>query len=163
MPLRRWAFVLLSNLGFPLWPAWSLDTLIYTFPFEHQLQYLGLSLENATVLHNLAELYKEQGKYSEAEPFFKRALIKRKKDYGPKDPLVAQSLDGLAEVYRAQERYAEAEDLYKQISAIELKASGTTTGFPVVPVILIVLLALIGLGLLSRAVISYDIEKRGGV
>ena len=53
----------------------------------------------ATVLNNLAELYRAQGKYAEAEPLYKRALAIREIALGPEHPDVAQSLTSLAEVF----------------------------------------------------------------
>ena len=54
----------------------------------------------ATSLNNLAELYRAQGRYAEAEPLHKRALAIREKALGPEHPDVAQSLNNLAELYR---------------------------------------------------------------
>ena len=43
----------------------------------------------ATSLNNLAELYRNQGKYAEAEPLYKRSLAIREKALGPDHPDVA--------------------------------------------------------------------------
>ena len=40
-------------------------------------------------LNNLAELYKVQGRYADAEPLFKRSLAIREKALGPDHPDVA--------------------------------------------------------------------------
>ena len=45
--------------------------------------------EVALALNNLAELYRDQGRYAEAEPLLKRALAIRKKVFGPDHPIVA--------------------------------------------------------------------------
>ena len=72
----------------------------------------------ATTLNNLAVLYHTQGKYSDAEPLYRRALAIREKSLGPKHPDVATSLNNLAEVHRIQGKYADAEPLYRRSLAI---------------------------------------------
>ena len=62
-------------------------------------------------LDRLATLYQAKGSYTEAEPFFQRALAIREKALGPEHPDVANSLNNLALLYRDQGRYAEAEPL----------------------------------------------------
>ena len=64
---------------------------------------MGLSL------NCLASLYNRQGRYAEAEPLFKRALVIREEALGLEHPDVAWSLNGLAKLYGNQGRYAEAE------------------------------------------------------
>ncbi len=78
----------------------------------------------ATSLNNLADLYRLQGRYAEAEPLYKRSLEILEKALGAEHPDVATSLNNLAEVYRAQGRYAEAEPLYERSLAIREKALG---------------------------------------
>ncbi len=78
----------------------------------------------ATTLNNLGEFYRAQGKYTEAEPLYKRALAIYEKALGPEHPHVAVSLNNLGEFYRAQGRYAEAEPLLKRALAIVEKALG---------------------------------------
>ncbi len=78
----------------------------------------------ARSLNNLAELYRVQGRYAEAEPLHKRALAIREKALGPEHPDVAQSLNNLALLYPAQGKYAEAEPLHKRALAIWEKALG---------------------------------------
>src|SRR5207244_664743 len=56
----------------------------------------------ATVLTNLAELYRAPGAYGQAEPFLKRALAIREHVLGPEHPAVATSLHNLAALYQAQ-------------------------------------------------------------
>jgi tetratricopeptide (TPR) repeat protein len=65
-----------------------------------------------------------QGRYTDAEPFNKRALAIYEKALGPDHPLVATSLNNLAGLYNNQGRYAEAEPLYKRALAIQEKALG---------------------------------------
>ena len=78
----------------------------------------------ATNLNNLAELYREQGKYAKAEPLNQRALAIREKALGPEHPAVAASLNNLALLYDAQGKYTEAEPLYRRALAIDEKALG---------------------------------------
>ncbi len=78
----------------------------------------------ATSLNNLAVLYRAQGKYAEAEPLYKRALIIRQLALGPDHPDVAASLNNLAVLYEAQGKYADAEPFYKRALAILEKALG---------------------------------------
>ena len=77
-------------------------------------------------LNNLALVYRAQGKYTEAEGLFKRALAIREKALGASHPDVGQTLNNLANVYRAQGKYSEAEGLYKRALAIREKALGAS-------------------------------------
>ncbi len=77
-----------------------------------------------TSLNNLAELYRNQGKYAEAEPLYQRSLAIDEKALGPNHPGVATDLNNLAELYRTQGKYAEAEPLYQRALAIYEKALG---------------------------------------
>ena len=78
----------------------------------------------AASLNNLAEIYRKQGKYAQAEPLYKRSLAIMEKALGPEHPSVATSLNNLALLYQAQGKYAEAEPLYKRALAIVEKALG---------------------------------------
>ena len=71
----------------------------------------GFGLEGphlATSLNNLANLYRAQGRYAEAEPLFRRSLAIWEKTLGPDHPEVATGLNNLALLYWVQGRYAEA-------------------------------------------------------
>ena len=50
-------------------------------------------------LNHLAEQYRLQGRYAEAEPLYKRALSIREKALGPEHPQVATTLNNLAALY----------------------------------------------------------------
>jgi len=65
-------------------------------------------------LGNLAESYRAQGKFSEAEPHFLRALEIDEQVYGPDHPNVAAHLNNLAGNYLALGKLAEAEPLLKR-------------------------------------------------
>jgi tetratricopeptide (TPR) repeat protein len=54
----------------------------------------------ATSLNNLAELYRIQGNYGDAEPLYQRALRIWETALGPDHPLVATSLNNLAVLYQ---------------------------------------------------------------
>lgn len=79
----------------------------------------------AATLSNLAELYRNQGKYPEADELNRRALeIWGKNLDKPDDPNVAQALNSLALTYGAQGRYSEAEPIFKRSLAIREKVLG---------------------------------------
>jgi CHAT domain-containing protein/tetratricopeptide (TPR) repeat protein len=75
-------------------------------------------------LNNLALVYRDQGKYAEAEGLYKRALAIREQALGADHPDVAQTLNNLALVYGDQSKYAEAEGLHKRALAIREQALG---------------------------------------
>ncbi|HKX53555.1 MAG TPA: tetratricopeptide repeat protein, partial [Nitrosospira sp.] len=56
--------------------------------------------DTATSLNNLAELYRDHKKFTQAEPLYKRAAAIREKHFGPNHSLVARTLNGQAELYR---------------------------------------------------------------
>jgi len=72
----------------------------------------------------VAEVYKAQGKYDQAEPLCRRSLGIVEKSLGPEHSDVGASLNNLAELYRAQGKYDEAEPLYRRSLAIRERALG---------------------------------------
>ena len=72
-------------------------------------------------LNNLANLYRDQGRYAKAEPLFKRALAIFEKALGPEHPNVAQSLENYAGLLRKTGRSAEAEKMEARAKAIRAK------------------------------------------
>jgi hypothetical protein len=68
----------------------------------------------ATALNNLADLYRNLGRYQEAESLHVRALKIREKVLSSEHPDTAQSLNNLALLYYQQGRYQEAEPLYQR-------------------------------------------------
>ena len=74
-------------------------------------------------------VYKEEGRYADADPLYKRALATWKKALGPDHPDVTQSLNNLADLYLAQGRYADAEPLYKRALASTPEQKGSTPQF----------------------------------
>jgi len=79
----------------------------------------------ATSLNNLAVLYDNQGRYSEAEPLYLDALEMRRRLFTGDHPDVADSLNNLALLYYIQGRYNEAEPLYLDALAIFERVLGT--------------------------------------
>ena len=71
------------------------------------------------ILNHLALLYYSIGRYGEAEPLVKEAIVKRK-ELPPKGkhPDYANSLNNLATLYAEMDRYGEAEQFYKEAIAI---------------------------------------------
>jgi CHAT domain-containing protein/tetratricopeptide (TPR) repeat protein len=69
-------------------------------------------------------LYRSQGQYAKAEPFYEQALAIRKKSLGEAHPDYASSLNNLAVLYESQGHYAKAEPFYEQALAILKKSLG---------------------------------------
>ena len=84
----------------------------------------------ATSINNLAEFYRLQGRYNDAESLFKEALELSKQVLGESHPDVASSLNNLAVLYRSQGKYQAAEPLQKQ--AIDLWKSLLGSEHPLV-------------------------------
>ncbi len=88
--------------------------------------------ELAEVLRSLATLYREVGRYAEAEEIALRALSIGRQALGPEDPWIGYALRTLAGVYRPQGRHRESEELHRQALAINTAAHGeqhpTTAG-----------------------------------
>ena len=78
----------------------------------------------ATLLNNLGQVDKVQGRYAEAEPLIRRSLAIREKVLGPDHPDVARSLNNLADLYERQGRYAEALPLFERALAVRERAVG---------------------------------------
>jgi CHAT domain-containing protein len=95
--------------------------------FRNRLLEKALGPEHPDVsvlLGAVAQLYRTQGRYADAEPLYKRSLAIAEKALGPDHRHVAVSLNDLAVLYQAQGRYADAEPLYKRALAIEEKTLG---------------------------------------
>ncbi|WP_375473900.1 tetratricopeptide repeat protein [uncultured Nostoc sp.] len=80
---------------------------------------LGLQIDLATSLNNLAGIYRATGRYSEAEPLYKQALELTKRLLGENHPAFATSLNNLAGLYKSTGQYSKAELLYQE--ALELR------------------------------------------
>jgi tetratricopeptide (TPR) repeat protein len=78
--------------------------------------------EKGRSLNNLAELYRRQGRATEAERYFTQALSVKESELGEDHPDVATSLNNLAQLYVAQGRDFEAAPLLERSLAIQEKA-----------------------------------------
>src|SRR5262249_42748545 len=78
----------------------------------------------ATLLNNLGQVYKVEGREADAEPLIKRSLAIREKVLGASHPDVARSLNNLGDLYQRQRRFAEAEPLFKRALAIREQEVG---------------------------------------
>ena len=87
------------------------------------LKWYTLAAEQAqdSAQYNLGWMYDYHGKYGEAEPLYKRAIIIRVKSLGWKHPQVKTGIENLATLYRETDREAEAEKLEKRAAAMAAK------------------------------------------
>jgi tetratricopeptide (TPR) repeat protein len=86
----------------------------------------------AVTLYNQAELLRKQGRLTEAEAFYQRALTIWEKNFGSNHPSVAATLSSLAELYQQQGRLADAERLHLRALTIRELSLGNAhpgTGF----------------------------------
>lgn len=91
----------------------------YQLDLENREKLLGPGHPGvAHSLYGLAELYRRQGRYTEAEPLYRRLLAIREKALGPDHPDVAMSLEGYAELLRETGRKKLAEELKARVRAI---------------------------------------------
>ncbi len=72
----------------------------------------------------MAELYRSQGRYTEAEPLYIKALELLQRLLGDEHPSVATSYNNLAALYNSQGRYTEAEPLYIKALKIAERSLG---------------------------------------
>jgi tetratricopeptide (TPR) repeat protein len=80
----------------------------------------------AVALNKLGIVFHAQGKYTDAEGLFERALTIREKALGANHRDVGRTLNNLANVYRDQGNYGEAEGLYKRALVIREQALGAS-------------------------------------
>ena len=73
---------------------------------------------------HLAGIHRVQGKYTEAEPLYRRALAYAEKKLGSDDPEVSSVLNDLAVLYKYTGKFAKAERLYRRALAITEKTLG---------------------------------------
>ena len=85
--------------------------------------------EYATALNNLATIYDNTGRYSEAEPLFEEALSIRRRLLGADHPDTAVSLNNLAGLYRIQGRYDDAEPLFEEALSIRARVGGGSSEY----------------------------------
>ena len=73
----------------------------------------------------MAFIYKEEARYAEAEPLYRRSLAIREQILGSEHPEVAEGLNSLAALLEEQGHLDDAEPLYERALAIRQKALGT--------------------------------------
>jgi tetratricopeptide (TPR) repeat protein len=78
----------------------------------------------AEILDNLANLYRKQGRYAEAEPLYQRALHIREQ-MGAEHPETAETLHDYAAFQEMQGKQQEARSLYQRALYIREQALGT--------------------------------------
>jgi tetratricopeptide (TPR) repeat protein len=76
----------------------------------------------------LAELYRLEGKFSETEAQYLKALAIQEKAVGPENKTTIDSLDGLAMAYQGQGKTAKAKKLLARVSQFSRKTSGPGGG-----------------------------------
>src|SRR3989440_2742125 len=77
----------------------------------HVFEQGGNQVDYSAALNNLAELYRAQGNYAQAEALYQRALAMREQVLGPRHPDTASSLNNLASLLYTQSNYKQAEAL----------------------------------------------------
>jgi tetratricopeptide (TPR) repeat protein len=65
-------------------------------------------------LHNLGDLYSDQGRLAEAEAMYNRALQGSEEALGPKHTSTLDTVNNLGNLYKNQGRLAEAEAMYSR-------------------------------------------------
>jgi eukaryotic-like serine/threonine-protein kinase len=76
-------------------------------------------------MSNLANVYRSQGKYAQAEALSRQALEIQRRVVGPDHPDTLYSMNNLADVYYQQSKSSQAEALYGQILAERRHALGS--------------------------------------
>jgi tetratricopeptide (TPR) repeat protein len=79
------------------------------------------------VLYDLAEVYRKQGRYEEAEPLYKRAIAIAEKARGPDDPIVGGRVGSLAALYNAQGHHPRGRAAYGARARHPQKVAGLGT------------------------------------
>ena len=78
----------------------------------------------ATILSNLALLYKSQDKYEQAEPLYQRALRIREQHLGSQHPQTAEVMHDFAVFQETQGNKDEAKPLYERALAVRERVLG---------------------------------------
>lgn len=82
----------------------------------------------AHYLHELAELYRTQGRYTEAEPLYQRALAIWENYFGPENPYLATGLENYAKLLRETGRTQTADDAEMRARVIRAKLAPEAGG-----------------------------------
>ena len=83
---------------------------------------------SAPALNNLAELYRTQGRYAEAEPLYKRASPSPRRRWAPTTPMSAPALNNLAALYFAQRDWARAADYWRRSTGVIVRRAAARHG-----------------------------------
>jgi tetratricopeptide (TPR) repeat protein len=86
------------------------------------------NMDYAAGLNEVASMYRDHGKYADAERLFKHALAIHEKNHRANHPDVTWTLNKLADMYRELGKYTEAEVLYKR--ALEINEKSLEAGHP---------------------------------
>ncbi len=79
-------------------------------------------LRSVQSINNLGKLYRTRSQYTQAESFYRRALVILEQALGPEHPEVARSLNNLTGIYHAKGEYAKAEPMSQRALAIREKS-----------------------------------------
>jgi tetratricopeptide (TPR) repeat protein len=82
--------------------------------FRPAAQARGPLTSTLTTVHNLGDLYSNQGRLTEAEQMYVRALAGREKALGPDHTTTLITVHNLGNLYNDQGKLAEAEQMYQR-------------------------------------------------
>jgi tetratricopeptide (TPR) repeat protein len=75
-------------------------------------------------MNSLAALYRDEGKYEQAEQLLTRVLAVRRRVLGEQHPHTLITMDFLAKVYASEGKYSEARALYTKVLDMRLRVLG---------------------------------------
>jgi CHAT domain-containing protein/tetratricopeptide (TPR) repeat protein len=81
--------------------------------------------DTAIIMSNLADLYRLEAQFTDAEPLYQQAKDILEETRGRDNPDTAKALNGLALLYQAQGRYAIAEQALLDVKAISERVYGS--------------------------------------
>ncbi len=84
-------------------------------------------------MSNLGTLYKQQGKYAEAEVLYTEGLAAKRRQLGDDHPDTLTSMRNLGGLYQDQGKYAEAEAMYTETLAARRKQLGEDHQYTLAP------------------------------
>jgi tetratricopeptide (TPR) repeat protein len=75
-------------------------------------------------MDKLADVYRLENRFAEAEPLFLKVLEMRRRILGPENPYNTATMINLANLYIATARHGEAESLLKQVVDVGRRLNG---------------------------------------
>jgi eukaryotic-like serine/threonine-protein kinase len=84
----------------------------------------GVDRQRLTTIANLAQLYKDQAKYSQAEQLYNEVLKAAPAVFGAEHPSTLVLMNNLAQVYLDEGRLAEAESLQRKVADADSRILG---------------------------------------